>query len=73
MHGKNQQDKSAGHLQERQLNSLLKAGYGGKDRREYEHRATDVQMAYERWVAEDSKVRNFAFINEQIVSIRFDR
>jgi ATP-dependent RNA helicase DDX31/DBP7 len=43
-------------LHERTIHSLLKSGYGGKDARDYETRATDVQMAYERWVADDSSV-----------------
>ena len=48
------QDK---RLHDRTVQSILKGGYGGKDSRDYETRATDVQMAYERWVAEDSGVR----------------
>lgn len=43
-------------LQLRTIQTILKAGYGGKDSRDYENRATDVQMAYERWVADDASV-----------------
>lgn len=43
-------------LVERKVDGLLKAGFGGNDAREWETRATDVQMAFERWVAEDEAV-----------------
>lgn len=45
-------------LHDRSVQAILKSGYGGKDARDYETRATDVQMAYERWVADDSSVRH---------------
>ncbi|KAM0750153.1 DEAD-domain-containing protein [Meredithblackwellia eburnea MCA 4105] len=38
-------------LRELGVESVLKDGYGG-DGREFETRATDVQMGYERWVAD---------------------
>lgn len=50
------QDK---RLHDRSVQAILKGGYGGKDARDYETRATDVQMAYERWVADDSSVRAY--------------
>ena len=44
-------------LVETNVNDLLRAGFGGRDNGEYETRATDVQMAYERWVSSDEAVR----------------
>ena len=43
-------------LVERDVNALLKGGFGGSDAREWETRATDVQMSFERWVTEDDAV-----------------
>lgn len=53
------EDAAGIQLQEKSVDDLLQAGFGGADQREYETRATDVQMAYERWVAEDEAVSVF--------------
>jgi ATP-dependent RNA helicase DDX31/DBP7 len=42
-------------LREVGVEEVLKSGFGG-DGREYETRATDVQMGFERWVAEEDEV-----------------
>ena len=42
-------------LREVGVEEVLKEGFGGEGR-EYETRATDVQMGFERWVAEDDEV-----------------
>ena len=39
------------------VEDILKDGFGGEGR-EYETRATDVQMGFERWVAENDEVRS---------------
>lgn len=52
----NEDGSAEKRLHEKTIHSLLKSGYGGRDARDYETRATDVQMAYERWVADDSAV-----------------
>lgn len=43
-------------LQQTGVESLLKKGFGGNDK-EWETRATDVQMAIERWVLQSPEVR----------------
>lgn len=42
-------------LREVGVEDVLKAGFGGIGR-EYETRATDVQMGFERWVSENDQV-----------------
>jgi ATP-dependent RNA helicase DDX31/DBP7 len=42
-------------LREVGVEDVLKDGFGGVGR-EYETRATDVQMGFERWVSESDKV-----------------
>lgn len=44
-------------LRELGIEDVLQAGFGGEGR-EFETRATDVQMGFERWVAEDDEVRS---------------
>lgn len=43
-------------LAERKVDGLLKVGFGGSTAQDWETRATDVQMAFERWVANDEAV-----------------
>lgn len=38
------------------VKEVLKTGFGGGDEKEYETRATDVQMAFERWVTSTPNV-----------------
>jgi len=47
---------SAGHsLEPVAVEEILQAGFGGKDR-EYEDRATEVQLAFERWCLRGKEV-----------------
>lgn len=46
-------------LREVGVEDVLKDGFGGEGR-EYETRATDVQMGFERWVSEDEEVSFWA-------------
>jgi ATP-dependent RNA helicase DDX31/DBP7 len=46
-------------LREMGVEEVLKQGYGGGEGREYETRATDVQMGFERWVNASEEVRPF--------------
>lgn len=49
-------------MRELAVENVLKDGFGGEGR-EYETRATDVQMGFERWVAETVEVsRFFSFV-----------
>lgn len=44
------------------IDSVLKAGFGGKGTA-YEERATDVQLAFERWVLQKKEVRKFTLLS----------
>lgn len=44
-------------LREVGIEDVLRGGFGGEGR-EFETRATDVQMGFERWVAEEEEVRS---------------
>lgn len=46
-------------LREVGVEDILMEGFGGSGR-EYETRATDVQMGFERWVSETSEVGSFS-------------
>jgi len=48
-------------LREVGIEAVLRDGYGGEGR-EFETRATDVQMGLERWVAEEEEVRYKFFV-----------
>lgn len=49
-------------LQETDVSDILRAGFGGgKDTTDYETRATDVQMAFERWIVSDEAVSCLCF------------
>ncbi|MBW0478689.1 hypothetical protein O181_018404 [Austropuccinia psidii MF-1] len=62
---KNQRDNSeCVRLREVGVQELLQNGFGGKVQKEWETRATDAQMAIERWVIKDevnSKLASSAF------------
>lgn len=38
------------------IENILKSGFGGRSPSEYETRATDVQMGFERWVIANKSV-----------------
>ena len=55
-----QRQRQAGDVKLREVGveQVLREGFGGEGR-EYETRATDVQMGFERWVAEEEEVSLF--------------
>lgn len=54
--GDSKTPKKPSRLVDKQVDDLLKAGFGGGHDKEYETRATDVQMAFERWVSASEDV-----------------
>ena len=56
----NSSAKESGLLQE-SVESILRNGFGGKEA-EYEQRATQVQLAFERWVLKRKEVRRFEIL-----------
>lgn len=53
-------------LREIGIEDILKDGFGGEGR-EYETRATDVQMGFERWVSENEDVSLTLFLARFLV------
>ncbi|CAH7686134.1 ATP-dependent RNA helicase dbp7 [Phakopsora pachyrhizi] len=55
-------DHKSVRLQQVEVSKLLKDGFGGKCQRDWETRATDIQMSVERWVIENSENTKLASI-----------
>lgn len=69
--GKDAADVSAGAskgLAAVGVEDVMKRGFGGKGR-EYEDRATEVQLTFERWVLKDNKVSALSVIPENSANI----
>jgi ATP-dependent RNA helicase DDX31/DBP7 len=56
MAGQSSKDGGAGNLISVENSTILRKGFGGKGK-EYEDRATEVQLAFERWVMHSASVR----------------
>jgi ATP-dependent RNA helicase DDX31/DBP7 len=56
--GRMREEAGEVRLQQQGLDAVLKSGFGGKGA-EFEARATEVQLAFERWALTNKEVQNF--------------
>lgn len=61
MVGESEKEKDKINLQQVPIDTVLQSGYSGKGK-EFEMRATEVQLAFERWVLRNSEVRVFQLL-----------